>query len=161
MVDTQSKEVIDKMSDELKIQPSMALPRTLVNNIQPTFEVGLDRINTEVRSATTVTTGSTTIFTTPTGRNFFLTSAFLSMDDNATSDGTVCNLTVTMPSGAAANLIRLHKITLTATSKELSNSYPPKGILLARGSGIVMTHTFTVGASTLSAGITGYTTDPE
>jgi len=161
MVDIQSKEVIDKISDDLKIQPSMTIPRELGKIIMPVFVVNSERGGQIVESFTSTTTGPSTIFTTPTDRDFFLQSAFLSIDDDVTSNGLAANLTITPFAQGATNIIRLHKLTLTATSKELSNFYGERGIRLARGSTVVITHIFTAGASTLSGGITGYVTDPE
>ena len=44
MVDIQSKEVIDKISDDLKIQPSMMIPRELAKAIQLVYNVNPQRL---------------------------------------------------------------------------------------------------------------------
>ena len=78
MVDIQSKEVIDKISDELKIQPAMAIPRALAEKIQLVYAVNANPIVNVVANAERSTTGATNVFTTSPTKNFFLTGLLIS-----------------------------------------------------------------------------------
>lgn len=160
MVDHQSKEVVDKMSDELKIQPAMALPRQIVNSIQPVYNVNpLNRENI-ARTASRGTTGTTTILAIPTDRPFFLTSAHLNFQCNATANSTAYSITITPFGAVNTHAIRIGKLTTTATTLSESITYI-NGLRLEPGSLISINQTFTVGASIITGGFTGFTTDPQ
>jgi len=79
MVDIQSKEVIDKMSEELKVQPSMSLPRTLVNNIQPTFEVGNRRPVVKIAENSLIDGTNAVILTTHATKRTFIIGYLMSL----------------------------------------------------------------------------------
>lgn len=161
MVDIQSKEVIDKMSDELKIQPALALPRGLVNSIQPVYSVNPPKIVNIVKQISRSTTGSPTIFTTPSDRNFYLTSISFSATANSSADNTTYLVTaVPKNQSSSSTLLELRKTTLTAFNGNQFNNYPIP-LLLEKGTAITMGSTFSAGTSVHSATITGYTTDPQ
>lgn len=160
MVDIQSKEVIDKMSDELKVQPSMALPRRLSDSIQPVFEVGNPKVNTIVETASKGGTGTGTVFTVPTGVNFYLTSCYFTYACDVVCDSTAYQLKITPIGKAEKNLINFRKNTLTKQDALIYPSYA-NGIQLEPGSLVTITHTFTVGVSNIVGGVIGYTTDPQ
>lgn len=107
-----------------------------------------------VRGVSRSTTGDTTIFTTPTDRDFYLTSYLLDNMSDATADNTFVQFNFTV--NGVVRFIRLVKITTTASNKIVSGQFNPP-ILIDRGTGITVGTAFTVGASNTSAFITGYT----
>lgn len=162
MVDIQSKEVIDKMSDELKIQPSMALPRALVNTIQPVYSVNPDHKKGVAISSGRAATGSGVVFATPAGKDFFLTSCHMSYMCDATADSTLYELRCNPVgnNGQTINVLRFNKLTTTAANQTQSIAIDPP-LQLERGSSILIVQTFTVGTSNITGGITGYSVDPQ
>lgn len=160
MVDIQSKEVLDKIADELKIQPNLQIPRELAKQIQLTYEVNPKRIVTFNTSSTRNTSGTTIVITTPTDRDFFLTSLQLSTQFNATADNTLISMNAVLKGGPTRAIIRLQKLSLTAYTGITTREFNPP-VLLERGSDISMGSTFTVGSGITGASIMGYTTDPQ
>lgn len=159
MVDMQSKEVIDKVSDELKVQPAMAIPKALAEKIQLVYGVNPTRIINVMERAEVSATGTTAIFTTPTDRDFFLTAYYFNCSATAAADNTVYTLAFS-PEGKASESVRFPKLTLTAGNERIVMNYNPP-IKLERGTTITMGTTFTVGAVVRQATIFGYTTDPQ
>lgn len=160
MVEIQSKEVIDKISDELKIQPALIIPRELMDKIQLVYNINSPNRDSIIRSVSRSTTGSSTLFTTSATRPFFLTSATLVNQSDVTADNTAISLVATPFGQATINPILLNKLTTTVFSGQISQRYDPP-ILLARSSSITLGSTFTVGASISGASITGFETDPQ
>jgi hypothetical protein len=159
MVEHQSKEVVDKISDELKIQPALLLPREIAKQIQLTYNVNPLRPSTILRSTALTSTGVGTIFTTPSDRDFFLTAATMSIQCDSTATTTAYSMKMFVE-GVSKALISISKITLTTTSKELAIclKFPLK---LDRGTTITLNQTFGAGVSVMSGTITGYVTDPQ
>jgi len=150
-------EILKKIVEELGLQPGAEnAPRDVANTIVGTFDVMPEDTSRIARGAIRSTTGATTLLTTPTDRDFFMTGATLGMQSDATADNTFCVLTATpFDSNASSNILLLPKITLTAFSGATQTSFVPP-LKLARGSVISMSHTFTVGASNISGTVTGY-----
>lgn len=73
MVDIQSKEVIDKISEELKIQPAMKIPREIMEKIQLSYNVNPDKPLVQLAAATLTNASSAVIFTTSSEKDTFLT----------------------------------------------------------------------------------------
>ncbi len=159
MVDIQSKEVIDKISDELKIQPALEIPRQISKEIGLVYTVNPmpDGI---VKSSSTANTGTRIIFTTPTDRDFFMTSSFLGYTCDATCDSITYSLNILPKGRALANVVILSKQTLTTTT-ENTNFVFPNPILLERGSNINMIQTFSAGTSVINGSISGFEKDPQ
>lgn len=160
MVEIQSKEAIDKMSQELKVQPSMALPRTLMNTIQPTFDINTERVVNTAARATAATTGGVDLFVTPSDRDFFMTGLGLTFSCDATADSTVYRVSVTLAGKAAVNIIEVQKQTTTADSQTHFREFTVP-VLLERGTALRLIQVFTVGTSVSSGMVQGFTTDPE
>lgn len=139
MVDIQSKEVIDKMSEELKVQPALALPRTLTNNIQPVFEVG-GRRNNFIASGFVSDSASNTIHTCKTGVRTFIYGHSVSITKDAVNTSTFSRILVThKDSSATTNLAAMAYEPLTAASNlHVEAQYEP--LELKEGSTIVLTN---------------------
>ena len=158
MVEHQSKEVVDKMSNELKIQPALQLPRKIVDSIQPVYSVNPEKMINVLRTASKNTTGSLSVFTIPTNRKFFLTNVSLSAMSNVTADTVFYTLTTQLKGDTARTILRMDKLSLTAFSDNIAIdfSFP---VELDPGSTIVISHNFSVGASIISSSIQGYEVD--
>lgn len=156
MAQIQVSEVVQGLIEALRLDAARdVMPNRLGDIVVPTFDYSNARFCEIVRGANRATTGATTIFTTPSDRDFFLSSANLAVQADISADSTGNVLQVTV-GGVVRDIIRLNKISLTVTTESLSTSYPIP-LKIDRNTGITIAHTFTVGASTLSGCITGFT----
>lgn len=138
------------------------IPSEISKTIWPVIDITprKHRIANIVRDTGRSTTGTSTVYTTPTDQDFFLTSAFVSGTSDATADNTFFAILATID-GVSRNLLKIYKTTLTAASISIPISYifPIK---IDRGTNISITTSFSVGTSTVEGGITGYTvTNPQ
>lgn len=155
-----NKDVLKRIVKELGLQTAAdQLPLDVMKTIQPVLIANPEHIIDTVRQGGASTTGSQTIFAVPPRKTeFYLTWAQLRLTSDATADNTIAVLTITPKGGAAVNILELLKETTTAISScEAAVLNVP--ILLEPGSNIVVTNTFTVGTSSVSGSITGYTVD--
>jgi len=163
MVDIQSKEVIDQISEELRVQPALMIPRVLSKDIQLVYEVlkrerAVNIFDTNGAS----TTGTITLFTVPSrerGR-FFLTHASLDVTSDVSADNTTTFMSMqTAPndlfSNIARNIIELPKQTLTVTTSGRNIDFNTP-VELAPNTNVTMTNTFTAGASRMNGIVLGF-----
>jgi len=108
-----------------------------------------------VRQASANNTTAGTIFTTPTTRDFYITSATISFIKDATNTSLTTSITVVID-GATQNLLILPQFATTAGQGSVSCSYL-KGIKIDRGTTININNS--VGDANISSRgmITGYT----
>lgn len=161
VLDIQSKEVIDKISDELKVQPSLEIPRQLDDKIKLVYEVNPRRVCDIVESGV-ATSSTVTIFTTPTERDFFLTNAWIALD---TSNGLGSDAELKIFVGGAEKTV-LQAVCSFADGGTNNEQSPSTGhqsinfsvpIKIDKGSIITITEP---GGNLAFSGIIGYTTDP-
>jgi len=161
MVDIQSKEVIDKISDELKIQPSMMIPRGVSKQIDLSYNVN-PRRDTDVlgRIADRTTTASNvTIFTADEFKDTFLTDATLACSFDATNNTQLVSIGATIK-GLTTRIFEMKKNSTTATLlNDTIHFHPP--MLVDANTTVTLSSTFSAGASSVSVKILGYTTDPQ
>lgn len=160
MVDIQSKEVIDKISDELKIQPALQIPRGLSKDIQLTYEVNPQKNISVAADAAKLATGTEVLMTTPTDRDFYLTTAILSGQADVLCDNVSISLNAQLKGKVSNEILRLAKISLTVFSGQIAITFP-QPMLLDRGTTILIASTFSAGACSFAGTITGYVTDPQ
>lgn len=159
MASVSKREVIQTIIEGLRLDPGKdRIPNEVLDNIQAVFVANPQPIGNIVRSASRTGTGTTAIFTTPTDKDFFLTSAYVGYMADVTAD-TVAYEFETTVNGVVIDIIILRKLSLTAADQIISNSYPVP-IKIDRGVAINLRQTFTVGASTVYAGITGCVVEP-
>ena len=108
-----------------------------------------------VKSFTQGTSGSITIYATPTGKQFYLTSLQLWFQKDATNDCTAIGISATVQ-GASVNLMSQRCLTTTATAHGITLSFPVP-VLIDEGTNITCFGTFTVGSLARSGSLTGYT----
>ena len=152
VLDIQAKEVIDKIARDLKVQPSLSVPRKLSENIQLEYNVNPER---DIQSNTgTLSDGTAlTLFTTSLVKDTFLVGATLSVAKDIVSDSIVSQIKFT-PFGAAANAaglaMRYEPITVGSNLNVALNL--PMPIKLARGSIVsVANSTATASIDTVAA----------
>lgn len=103
-------------------------------------------------------TGNFTVYTTPSDKDFFLTGVQMQYMKDATADNTTVAITATEDSGATITLITTRTITTTAYTAAINRELVPP-IKLKRNSNVIMSGTFTVGALTRAACVSGYTVE--
>jgi hypothetical protein len=154
--DTTNRTILNYVTDTLVLNPlSDEIPKNVVPTIQPIFDVNRN-ITKIMRSATSPTTGSTTIYSTPTDKDFYLTGIHLGYTADASADNTSVNMTAFIEDGTSAyTILRLPKTTLTATTENITFTplYPLK---INRGTVIQIQSTFTVGSCTRTGSICGF-----
>ena len=100
------------------------------------------------------TTADATVFTTPVDRDFYISSAHLSIVKDVVCDNVTCYFYAKVNS---KNLIMLSFLTPTTTiTAEQSNASYPFPIKVDRGTAIVLSGAFTAGTMTKYAFITGF-----
>lgn len=155
----EKREVIQKLIDGLRLDVGLErIPMVVMDRVVPTFDIGEDKDINIVSSGSSASTGTVTVFTTPTDQDFYLFGASLSYDKDATADNTIIQMIATPRGKAAANIMNVLNITTTARQDSLVVAFE-RGILLDRNSTITLTGAFTVGALTRAANIWGYQRD--
>ena len=113
MVDHQSKEVVDKISDELKIQPSLQIPRGISKEIQLSYNVN-PRKRIQVSRVSGADASSVAIFTTSTTKKTFLIGVSLSVSKDVVNDGKVSSITATPLEGSSETILEIRYEPITA-----------------------------------------------
>jgi len=158
MVDIQSKEVIDKISEDLKVQPSLQIPRELQKQIQLSYNVNPQRL-IQSRSAVAANATTTTIHTTSLVKDTFIVGGCLSVSQSALATSVQSTLTVTDFMGLASNVLVIATTTLIAENGQVANKFEP--ILLERGSTIRVTNATAIGTVRAAACAYFYEVDPQ
>lgn len=154
-----NKEVLGRIVKDMGLQSAVdKLPNELLDTIQPVIIANPKRTINILKKGGSSTTGDTTIYTTPTDREFYLTFAQLRNTANATADNVAISMKITPKGEAEVILLEILKQTATAGSDHVTAVLNPP-ILLEKGTNILISDGFTVGASTRSGSIAGYTVD--
>jgi len=130
-----------------------AIPNQMANVIQPTLELN-PRFANILRSDAGTVSGSRTLYTTPLDKDFYVTSAQLSNQRSVASDQTVVELTCYV-GGAIRRILAIPNLATTAGEVSITISFPYP-LKVDRGTNILHTCSFTAGASTRYAIITGF-----
>jgi len=157
MPEIHNSELTKELIDGGKIQTAYdPVPKHLAEKVVPVMEVNpkiLQPINIFVRGSSAAS-GTSTIYTTPTDKDFFLCGVSCDMNSDAAADNTYYVLQATLQDGTTLDL-RWQKTTLTAFNKTAIYNFP-KPIKLKKGSTVTIGTTFTVGAATKDVTIWGY-----
>lgn len=143
-----SKEIIDGA----KVQLSMdKVPNQIADKVVPVMEVN-PKLFRSCNIVENIYGSAGTIYTTPTDKDFFLTSATLSYNKSVADSGTNAFIKLTLPGQGESIILTLPGITLTAEKLAISSTFNPP-ILIKRGTNI-----YTSGANitTICSNITGY-----
>lgn len=156
----QSKEVIDKISDELKIQPSMKIPRELADKIQLIYNVNPARL-IQIKSANAVDSTSGTIHTTHAVKRTFITGATVSVTKDVVSTSVISEIKATMLNQSSAGLlIRMRYEPVTAGQFIHSVIFDPP-VELAKGTSVTTNNSTAIASIDNTGLISFYETDPE
>lgn len=157
-MEIQSTEIKQGIINATKINPSVnKIPSTLGNQIIPTLEVNplINAICDVVAQTTASNTTAATIYTTPTDKDFYLTSLTLSIIKDATSTSTFSDVRTTI-NGASVILTRIAGFTLTAQNSNMSLTLPIP-VKLDRGVAITVNNGTNVANITSIGCIQGFT----
>lgn len=117
------------------------------------------RVCNIVKANSRITTGSSTVYTTPATQDFFLSTATLSMVKDAACDQATGIIGFTaVIDGATVQLLQFPVITLTAQQYNQTIEFPIP-IKIDRNTGITSTGTYAAGVMARSFQITGYIVD--
>lgn len=125
MVSLNSSDAIQRFVDDARLQSSQGIPTQLKNDIQPVFEINprITRPTEIVKYASLSNATAANMYAnTPSDKDFYITSASLSMIKDATATTTQVSINVPI-NGAATNLLTLPGITLTAQNQSISISF--------------------------------------
>lgn len=152
-----SSDLIKGIVDNARIASAQGVPQDLKSEIIPVLEVNprLLRVCDIVRGEVRTATGSVTLYTTPSNADFYLTAITLSAHADAAHDNTLLASIASTINGATRNLLRLAKLSLTATHQSLSISFPYP-IKIDRNSTITLNLAFTAGACSAFGSFYGY-----
>lgn len=160
VLDIQSKEVIDKISDELKVQPALEIPRKLADNIQLSYDVSPPKHIQTTQGSSSDTT-SVNIVTVSTTKRTFVVGISLSIAKDIVNDGIFTNIAMVPKGQSVAQTvfrIRYEPITVGQFTESILFPLP---IELEKGSSITIVN----GSGTASIDSTGiiyfYETDPQ
>ena len=122
-----------------------------VVNITPTINIA--------RGISSSVTGSSTVYTTPTDKDFYLTNITMELTCDSTADLTSVSITVTVE-GVSRSILVIPKQSLTAVSN-LTNSLNLQTLPLKldKGTNVLLNKTFTVGTMTGHVQMFGYTVE--
>ncbi len=162
MATINNQDALKILRDSAKVQNIEPIPNQLADKIVGTWESNpmLSRRMNVLKQQTSVITGTETIYTTPTDKDFYLTYAQMAYAKDA-----VCNIasgaisiSATPDGQAASSILRLSVITATAQHDNIviELSHPIK---LARNSGLNITGTFGAGVLVRNSVIGGYTVE--
>lgn len=163
MVEIQSKEVIDKMSDELKVQPAMLLPRELGKMIVPVFNVNasiLTKLLKFVNATASDTTAAETIHQAHAKKRTYIVGFDLTIAKDVFAAGTNTRITV-QGLGAVPNVlafIRYEPLTAGNFNKVITFPVP---IEVEKGSIISVKHDNATASIDATATVYFYETDPQ
>ncbi len=159
MVEIQNKQIIDDISEKTKISNIAMLPLNLSNNIQPVMEIGKNIEELIGIGSSSAVTGGFAIHTADSTKDTYITSASLSVVKDGACDVSSGSINVSCTiRGATRTILTLAVLTLTASSQQISISFP-EPIKIDKSSVVSITGAFTLGAMVRAGTITGYTVD--
>lgn len=144
----------DNLVNELGLQTTqIEIPDKLNSSVQPTFDLR-ERFTKSIFTATSTTTGTSTIVVANTQLDFYLTFIHLNYTKDAACDNTSVILKVYI-NGNNINFITIRTTTLTAENG-IINIPLPYPIKIDRNTNITLSNSFTVGTMTKAATIGGF-----
>lgn len=146
---------------EARLQPIAGeIIKDLNTNIQPVLNVNPIRVVNIVKRAAGATTSTATVYTTPMDRDFYLTSAFLSITKDAACANEFMHLDI-IPKDqeVAEEILEINCQNTTEYTATAANTFSIP-IILKRGSAITVVGGYAAGTARKTGIITGYTIDP-
>lgn len=149
-----SKEIREVADIQNAAEP---IPTELSNQVVAVIDINPkhSRYMNGYYSISQAATGTSTLGTTPTTKDFFITGASLQLRTDATADNTSAALTCYAENGANINLIFLRKNTTTATQENQFVQFAIP-IKTKRGTIIEQGTSFAAGGCSLSSQVYGF-----
>lgn len=159
MVDIQSKEVIDKISDELKIQPAMTIPRALAEKIQLVYGIN-PQYDVKFVAGSTNDATTSDLMTTSATKDTYLVACMLTVSKDVVSNSINSKINAFAVGRANSSLLALRYEPVTAGTHQITFDFAHP-IKLERGSVITITNSSgTASIDTLGI-VYFYETDPQ
>lgn len=159
MVQIQNADAINAIRDGARLSISEGFPTVLANVVQPVLDMTphFHKEVTIIKTVNATVSGTTTIYSIPAGRRFYMTAYAISGYFLATSDCTSVQMTGTIK-GIATNFHNHTRTTLTSSSGtgNAMTTFTNCPIVFDGGTNITITATFTVGGQSLTPTIYGY-----
>jgi len=158
MADIHNSDLKREIIDGAKINTAFdKIPQQLAEKVVPVMETNPKFFRTinVVESGSRDTSGQIALYTTPTDKDFYITSVQINNQSDVTADNTDAYISTKLPDGNSATLAQLFKLSTTVFQGVINLSFPIP-IKIKRGTAINFGSTFTAGASITGAGITGY-----
>ncbi|GAI14107.1 unnamed protein product [marine sediment metagenome] len=160
MVSIHNSDLKKEIIEGAKIQLSVDnVPQELGKTVVPVMEVNpkFFRKTTILKSGTTKNDTSLIILTTPKDRDFYITSACISLIKDVTSTSTFSGITLYEASNPTQvkTILEIAGITLTAQTANMSLNFP-NPIKVARGTQIIMKNETGVAEIKAMGGIHGF-----
>lgn len=159
MVDIQSKEVIDKISEDLKVQPAMQIPRALAEKIELVYVVNPERL-VKIKGATASDATTATIITTSTTKDTFLIGAGIAVAKDVNSNSLISSIVATPSQSDAQTTLMIRYEPTTAGQFKQYISFPIP-IKLERGTTVTITNTSATASIDTTGIIYFYEVDPQ
>lgn len=159
-LDIQAKEIIDKISDELKVQPAHDIPRKLSENIQLTYGVNPSHtiLSTFFEGTTQLPLGGPVNLLSKTAKKrLFITGVEISMESDVTCNDLVCQVAFNDVFGKAV-VTNISKLTTSAQHRHVVREFNPP---IESLQDVFAFHPFTAGASHHSFTIHYFETDAQ
>ena len=160
MVKHNSKEVIDKIAQDLKVQPAAALPTELSRDIQLTYNCNSRPQILSAAAQVSDSVGPEVILTTSSTKRTFITGLQFSVTTDAAATATVCRVSAQLKGGSAGtSLIKFRKHSATAANLNEQMTYPFP-IEIEPGTDIALENNTAVASIDTSCTIFYYEEDP-
>lgn len=156
MAKIQSSEIIQKAIKDLRLDAGRErIPSEASDKIVLTYLLNKERADIAKRGVRN-TTGTSTVYSTPANKDFYVTSAFLGLVKDATCDAATGRIELTATiNGESTAILCIPTLTLTAQSENLSIAFPYP-IKIDRGTNITHALTFAAGAASFVGGVSGF-----
>ena len=155
----QSKEVIDKISEELKVQPALEIPRELMDKIQLVYGVN-PPIKTQVKEVVVSDASTGTFHTTHATKRTFIIGAQISTAKSVASTSIFSKVVIIPAEGVASALLTLRYEPITAASNLSTSIILPHPIELAKSTIIALTNSTAIASIDTAGSIYFYEVDP-
>jgi hypothetical protein len=147
-------------TEQCRLNIAEGVPNNLLPNVQPVIDLTpRNHRNTDIIATFNKTaSGSSTVYTTPTDKDFYLCLAGLNISKDATSDNVTCAILATV-GGVSKDILRVPMQTLTAIpNSDFERSFN-KPVKIDRGTTITVLLSFTVGTITAATHVSGFLSD--
>lgn len=152
-----NSQLTKELTEGGKIQTAFdKVPSELAEKVVPVMEVNPKLLKPVdiVRDVVRTSTGTDTLYTTPTDQDFYLTNIVFSVTGDAANDGTY-NRIQAYVGGVQRNMVSIRKTTLTAIQEVVTITFP-KPVKIDKGTSITQQAAFSAGTGAMHGTIYGF-----